>query len=69
MWGAQEKSGGTSTNFRPSLRVGIVPPLPHLQIASDATAATGGRLKTEVSASRRDMEARVVLAQLVKRVG
>ena len=26
MWGAQEKSGGTSKNFRPALRAGIVPP-------------------------------------------
>jgi len=35
MWGAQEKSGGTSKKFPPTLRAGIVPP--HLQIASDAT--------------------------------
>ena len=33
--GTREKWGGTSKNFRPALRAGIMPP--HLQIASDAT--------------------------------
>jgi len=41
MWGggAQEKSGGTSKNFRPALCAGIVPPTCKLPLCLDVTVS------------------------------